>query len=94
MTEKWRAMTVDVSARGDPLETARRLRRLEVWFAKYHRPLTFFRPDGRPRSQVICLAVPVEESAKALAFKAMCMELGIGASISQWLISSHAGTSP
>ncbi len=48
----------------------RKLQALQQWLAQNHKPVTLFRADGRPRSEIVCLAVPVEDADKALAWRA------------------------
>lgn len=83
---EWLAIAVRVKL-GEGDRDIRRMRALERWLAHNHTPRALFNPDGRPRSEVVCLAVPAGQSEKALAFRAFCGGLGLAGSLVQWRIA-------
>ena len=85
-------MAVSIHSTAEQADTVRKLRILERWFAENHCPYAFVSPDGTVRSRVVCLALPDDEPHKALAFRGLCRELGIGESLVQWTVRSGSGT--
>jgi hypothetical protein len=83
----WHALVVRVGFDAGYEDGVHKLRTMEAWLARHHRPLALFRPDGRPRSSVVCLAVPVEQGETALAWRGLCRELGLADALVQWRIA-------
>lgn len=90
MTQAWRMLAVTVGER-DGEALARTLRRFEAWLAAHHLPRALFRADGQPKSRVVCVSVPMEESAKALAFRTFCADLGLSGGLVQWRVEAGTG---
>jgi len=80
----WQVLVVRVPLDPDYEAGVRKLQALQEWLAQNHKPVTLFRANGTPRSEVVCLAVPVEAADKALAWRAFCNELGLAAGMVQW----------
>ncbi|MGD9915526.1 MAG: hypothetical protein AB7S80_15720 [Rhizobiaceae bacterium] len=80
----WQILVVRVPLAPDYEDGVRKLRALQQWLARHHRPIALFRADGRPRSEAVCLAVPADEPDKALAWRAFCNEIGVAAGMVQW----------
>ncbi|MBX3578411.1 MAG: hypothetical protein KF723_14500 [Rhizobiaceae bacterium] len=77
-------MVVRVPLASDYEGGLRTLRALEHWLAEHHRPVALFRADGRPRSDVVCVAVPEDRPEQALAWRTFCGELGVARGMVQW----------
>lgn len=90
MTRSWHHLVVRVPLKDDAVAGMRTLRRIEHWLAGNHRPIPLFHPDGRPRSETICVAVPSNEAHRALTYRAFCVELGLAPSMVQWRVSAEA----
>lgn len=80
----WQILVVRVPLQADYESGVRKLQAMQEWLARNHKPVTLFRSDGRPRSEVVCIAVPVEMPEKALAWRALCKDLGVASGLVQW----------
>ena len=83
-----------VALDADYEDGVRKLRALEAWLARNHRPVALFRADGRPRSETVCLAVPADLPEKALAWRSFCGDLGVAAGMVQWRTAPYAPARP
>jgi hypothetical protein len=90
----WRTMVVRVPLCDDYEGGIRTLRALEGWLAEHHRQTALFRADGRPRSDVVCLAVPEDEPEKAFAWRTFCGTLGVADGMVQWRTSGELPMPP
>ncbi len=54
-----------------------RLKKIETWLQENHLPLALMGEFGKPKSEIVTVFFDAGESAKALAFKGFCSELGI-----------------
>lgn len=88
MTGSWHHLVVRVPFKDDVVAGMKTLRRIEHWLADNHRPMPLFHPDGRPRSETVCVAVPSNQAHRALIYRAFCAELGLAPSMVQWRVSS------
>jgi hypothetical protein len=91
MTRSWHHLVVRVPLKDDAVAGVRTLRRIERWLAGNHRPVPLFHPDGRPRSDTVCVAVPSDEAHRALTYRAFCAELGLASSMVQWRVGTTGG---
>ncbi|MSO74713.1 MAG: hypothetical protein EXQ99_06140 [Alphaproteobacteria bacterium] len=57
------------------------LRRIEAWLAANHRPIALFDAHGRPKSEAVSVFFDRTDAAKALAYRTLCNELGLAASL-------------
>ena len=80
----WQILVVRVPLAADYEAGVRKLQAMQDWLAEHHRPVTLFRSDGRPRSEMVCIAVPAEMPDKALAWRALCKDLGVASGLVQW----------
>lgn len=80
----WRNLVVRVPLRPDYEAGVRKLRALERWLADNHRPVALFGADGRPRGEVVCLALPADRPESALEWRGLCGDLGVAHSLVQW----------
>lgn len=87
MVSGWHTFVVRVPMAPDRDAGMVLMRRMERWLADNHRPIPLFHPNGEPRSLNVCVAIPVEQSEKALAYRAFCSALGISSSLIQWRVS-------
>jgi hypothetical protein len=92
--EGWQLVVVRVGLDTDFEDAVRKLRILEQWLAENHRPHALFNADGRPRSDAVCLAVPVARADKALAWRSLCNELGLAAHMVQWRAAPYRPQMP
>ena len=86
---EWQNLVVQVPLQADYEAGVRTLRAMERWLATHHTPVALFRADGRPRSNVVCLAVPADLPEKALAFRTFCGELGVASGMVQWRTAAY-----
>ncbi len=88
MSKGWHTLVVTVPLKPDRDAGLAKLRLLERWLAENHKPVPLFRPDGQPRTTTVCVAVPVENAAKALAWRSFCAQLGLSGSMVQWHVAA------
>jgi hypothetical protein len=88
MSAGWHTIVVRVPMAPEREAGLRTLRRMERWLAEHHRPMPLFHADGQPRSEAVCVAIPVENAGKALAFRSFCSELGLSGSMVQWRVTA------
>lgn len=58
-----------------------KLKRIETWLQKNHLPMTLTDEFGQPRSETVTVFFDAAESAKALAFRGFCNELGLASTM-------------
>jgi hypothetical protein len=63
-----------------------KLRRLETWLAANHRPIALFGADGLPKGEAVSVFFERAEAAKALAYRTLCNELGLGGTLLAGLV--------
>ncbi|MGE0503355.1 MAG: hypothetical protein AB7I79_21935 [Rhizobiaceae bacterium] len=90
----WQNVVVRVPLMPDYEAGVRKLRALERWLADNHRPVALFRADGRPRGEVVCLAVPAERPERVLAWRSFCGDLGVSAGMVQWRTAPYRTLPP
>ncbi len=62
------------------------LRRLETWLAAHHRPVALFDAGGRPKGEAVSVFFDRGDAAKALAYRALCNELGLADAVLSGLV--------
>jgi hypothetical protein len=83
-SEGWQIIVVRVPDAASQAGARRKLEAMERWLAEHHRPVALFNADGRPRSETVCLALPLEQSDRALAWRTFCGEIGLAGHMVQW----------
>ena len=58
-----------------------KLKKIETWLQKNHLPLALMDEFGKPKSEIVTVFFDAGDSAKALAFKGFCSELGIASTL-------------
>ncbi|MCZ6605655.1 MAG: hypothetical protein O7A03_11005, partial [Alphaproteobacteria bacterium] len=58
-----------------------KLKKIEAWLHKNHLPMTLTDEFGNPRSEIVTVFFDTNHSAKALAFRGLCSELGIASTL-------------
>ncbi len=57
------------------------MRQIEAWLREHHRPRPLFDPLGRPKSQLVSVSFAQDELDKAMAYRVLCNELGLGSAL-------------